>query len=66
MPSTVIEHINYSEETRELKITFLSGAVYIYFDVPRDVYDQFKAYKSKGTYLNKFIRDKYEFERIDI
>ncbi|KAA5532136.1 KTSC domain-containing protein [Taibaiella lutea] len=65
MPSTVIEYISYDAATQVLKVHFLSGAVYAYNDVPENIYEAFKKYKSKGTFLNKYIKDKYDFERIN-
>ena len=65
MPSTVIEHIHYDATSRELKVHFLSGAIYVYYHVPQEVYDTFKKYKSKGTFLNKHIKDKYDYEKIN-
>jgi len=65
MPSTVIEHISYDEVKHALKVHFLSGAVYVYADVPMKVYQAFLKYKSKGTFLNKFIKDKFPFKRLN-
>lgn len=65
MPSTVIEHFHYDPESQELKIYFLSGAVYVYYQVPQEVFDTFRKYKSKGTFLNKHIKDNFEFKRIN-
>ena len=64
MPSSVVEHIDYDIETQQLKITFQSGDVYIYYDVPDDVYIQFMQYKSKGFFLNKYIKDHFNYEKI--
>lgn len=65
MPSSVIEYISYNAATQILKVHFLSGAVYAYNNVPEDVYEAFKKYKSKGTFLNKHIKDKYDYERLN-
>lgn len=64
MPSTVIDHIEYDFENQQLKITFLSGSVYKYYKVPPEVYDAFKHYKSKGRVFNKFIKDKYDYDKV--
>jgi len=65
MPSSVIHHINYDKDTGTLKVTFLSGAVYLYYGVPDEMYLRFTRARSKGTFLNLFIKDHYEFERIE-
>ncbi|MCF3109391.1 KTSC domain-containing protein [Niabella sp. CC-SYL272] len=63
MPSTVIAHFNYHAETKTLKIRFVSGAVYDYYEVPETIYQELKTASSKGTYFNQYIKDVYPFER---
>jgi hypothetical protein len=38
--------------------------VYDYKNVPEDVYNEMKSYTSKGTYLNKKIKGRFDFEKI--
>ena len=64
MPSTVIRNYSYDPETRELKITFVTGRRYVYDDVPQDVVDAFKAAFSRGTFFNQHIRDHYGYHEI--
>ena len=64
MPSTVIRNYSYDPETRELKITFVTGRRYVYDDVPQDVVDAFKAAFSRGTFFNQHIRDHYGYREI--
>jgi hypothetical protein len=61
MPSTVIRSHSYDPATRTLTITFVTGRRYVYDDVPRDVYDAFKAASSRGTFFNRHIRDHYGY-----
>jgi hypothetical protein len=63
MPSTAIEHINYDEAARELRVKFVGGGTYTYFGVPRSVYEAFRAAPSKGAFLNNFIKNRYDFQR---
>jgi hypothetical protein len=65
MPSSVIDTTYYDKEKQTLKVIFRSGAVYVYFDVPEEVYQQFMKARSKGTFLNLSIKGSYEFERVD-
>jgi KTSC domain len=65
MPSSVISYYHYDSVAKTLIITFVSGMVYHYKNVPKAVYDRMKAVTSKGIFLNKFIKDKYEFERVE-
>ncbi len=63
MPSTAIEHIGYDEAARELHVTFVGGAAYTYYCVPKQVYSAFRAAPSKGPFLNHWIKDRYDFRR---
>jgi len=64
MPSTVIDHFSYDSKTSELKITFLSGKVYIYKNVPDEVFEGLKTAGSKGQYFNALVKNKYKFRRL--
>jgi hypothetical protein len=66
MPSTVIACIEYEPEGQNLKITFNSGKVYRYHQVPSVIYERMKRAFSKGTFFNRFIRDQYAFTQIDV
>ena len=59
MPSTVIRDHHYEPEERELTISFATGRIYVYRDVPEEVYADFSAAFSKGSFFNKHIRDHY-------
>jgi hypothetical protein len=63
MPSTAIEHISYDEAARELHVKFVGGGTYTYYDVPKAVQDAFRKSSTKGTFLNKFIKNRYDFRR---
>ena len=65
MPSTVIAHFEYDREKALLTIRFTTGVVYQYLDVPEDVYVAFRQYREKGVYLNKFIKGKYAYKKMD-
>lgn len=64
MPSTVIRKFVYDSEKGRLYVTFLSGKVYAYLDVPESVYEEMKAAFSKGKFLNEEIKGKYEFVEV--
>lgn len=64
MPSSVIRFFRYSPDTRELKVTFVSGRLYVYEDVPPEVAAAFRQARSKGTYFNREIRDRYVYRDI--
>ena len=59
MPSSVIRKHDYEPDAEELTITFVTGRVYLYKDVPADVYAEFCEAPSRGAFFNKHIRDAY-------
>ena len=65
MPSTVIASYNYDEVKQILRIKFISGLVYEYKNVPSEVYIEMKKTTSKGSFLNKHIKNNYEFVKVE-
>lgn len=55
----------YNEEKETLRIVYVSGMVYDYKHVPLEVFQAMKTSGSKGTFLNKYIKGRYEFERVE-
>ena len=64
MPSSVIASAVYKPETCTLRITFVSGLIYEYKQVPKETYEAMITSGSKGVYLNRHIKGKYDFEKI--
>lgn len=64
MPSSVIRFFRYAPDTRELTVTFVSGRLYVYEDVPPEVAAAFRTAYSKGTFFNHEIRDRYAYRDI--
>jgi hypothetical protein len=65
MPSTVIARFSYDPHSAVLRVVYVSGMVYDYLGVPENIYEEMKASFSKGTFLNLFIKGKYEFLRVE-
>lgn len=65
MPSTVISNFFYDSQRRVLKIVFVTGLVYEYKNVPGKIYQDMKASGSKGIYFNRYIKGKFEFEKVE-
>jgi hypothetical protein len=65
MPSSVIYKITYNASSLTLRITFVSGSIYDYRNVPIEIYQGMKSAASKGTYFNQYIKGKYSFEKIE-
>lgn len=61
--SSNIEAVGYDEDTQELHVWFLSGGYYIYRDVPRDIFDQLMYAPSKGSFLNREVKNVYQFTK---
>lgn len=64
MPSTAIAGIQYDADRERLMVTFVTGRVYEYVDVPAHVARAFRAAFSKGTYFNTYIRDRYDYREL--
>jgi hypothetical protein len=61
--SSNIEAIRYLDQSQELEVRFLSGAVYTYHNVPQEIYEEMLNSDSKGSYLNRAIKRTYEFSK---
>ncbi len=64
MPSNVIADFAYDPERERLAVTFASGRIYEYIDVPPYVAASFQSTFSKGTFFNAYIRDRYDFREL--
>ena len=64
MPSTVIRHFTYDPSRRELHVEFVTGRIYIYYDVPEREAEAFRSAQSKGRYFNFHIRDHFAFREV--
>lgn len=61
--SSVMKTVRYDAARRELEVTFTTGRVYVYGDVPAEVYAALLAAPSKGEYFNAAIRDAFPTRR---
>jgi hypothetical protein len=62
--SSTLTWVAYSPGHGLLEVTFRSGEIYRYFDVPQQTYDQLLRAESKGAYLNLNIRKSFSFKRM--
>jgi hypothetical protein len=65
MPSTVISGMSHDAEKNTLRVEFVSGLIYEYLDVPEEIFIAMKTSGAKGIYLNKHIKGKYSFKKIE-
>jgi len=47
-----------------LEVMFKGGAIYRYYGVDVDVWDEFLGASSKGQFIWQNIRDNYDYERV--
>jgi hypothetical protein len=66
MPSSAIANIGYDATRERLTVTFVSGRIYEYVDVPSEVAASFQSAFSKGTFFNSYIRDRYDFRELTL
>jgi hypothetical protein len=64
MPSTVIRRFAYRPSIEALDVEFVTGRVYRYLAVPEGVARGLAGSRSKGGYLNRAIRDRFEYVRL--
>jgi len=65
MPSSVVHTMRYDPASRTLRIRFVSGLVYDYINVPEAVFNEMKGAGSKGSFLNRRIKTKYRFRKVE-
>lgn len=65
MPSTVIRSFDYDPGEQALTVTFTTGRVYRYNEVPPDVAERFRGAFAKGRFFNARIRDRYDFTELE-
>jgi len=63
MPSTAIRRLRYDPAEKILELEFTSGAVYEYFNVPPQVYENFAAAGSRGRFFAHRFRDKFPYRK---
>ncbi|NDZ73729.1 KTSC domain-containing protein [Streptomyces sp. SID10362] len=62
--SSNVRSVGYSQQDRVLEVAFHSGGVYRYDGVPADVHTALMAAPSKGSFLARFIKGRYEHRRV--
>jgi len=62
--SSFIAEAGYDEESARMYLHLLDGSRYIYFLVPRQVFEDFLAADSQGNFLNTVIKPRYRFEQV--
>lgn len=63
--SSTLFSASYIEETNVLEVKFNRGAIYRYFDVPKETFLALCVAESAGSFFNKNIAAKFKYERIN-
>lgn len=71
--SSNVQEFAYDYGNKHLWVRFLpsgrgafsEGSTYLYYDVEPDIYSAFLAAPSKGSFVWQFLRDRYEYERME-
>ena len=61
--SSVLSGVCYIDNT--LYLQFNNERIYLYYNVPSSVYDHLCQAPSLGKYFNQYIKDKYEYKRLN-
>ena len=63
--SKSIRWIRYDEQTCTLDVAFTGSGEYRYFGVEPEVYAWLTKVESKGKFVNRLVKEKYRYERLD-
>jgi KTSC domain len=63
--SSMIKSMGYDAKSKMLEIEFLStGQIWQYYEVPKELWQKFKAAGSLGRFWHQYIKDEYEEARV--
>jgi hypothetical protein len=66
LDSKGIRWIRYDERNRTLDVAYTGSGEYRYFDVEPEVYGWLTKVDSKGKFVNRLVKEKYRYERLDV
>jgi hypothetical protein len=61
--SSNVDQIGYDADRMELHVLFQNGDLYVYSDVPESIFEEFRAAPSVGSYLNREIKNVYNYSK---
>jgi hypothetical protein len=62
--SSMIRAVKYDAEAEELEVWFHTGGVYVYEEVPPEVYEGLLKADSKGRFMRSVILNAYPYRRV--
>ena len=61
--SSNIKAVSYFKKNQELRIRFKNDSEYVYYQVPKTLFDDMINAESVGKFLNDFVKPNYQYER---
>jgi hypothetical protein len=61
--SSVIKNVWYKPSLSSLVVDYNNGSSYEYLDVPYFIFEGFRSAESKGRFINKHIKTRFEFKK---
>ena len=62
--SSNIRSIGYDAKLQTLEIEFQDGGIYQYFNIPESIYFALMSASSYGSYFHRYIKDQYQWTKI--
>lgn len=62
--STLLQSAGYKDQLALLELEFRDGAVYHYFDVAGQTFQELLRAESKGAYFNANIRNRFAYAKV--
>jgi hypothetical protein len=62
--SSNLSAVGYDSNSQTLRISFHSGALYDYYNVPASIHAGLMSASSKGTYHAHFIKNAFNYRRV--
>jgi hypothetical protein len=61
--STSVDQVAYDAESSELHIVYKKSGYYVYSGVPPEKFEQLMNTDSKGSFINREVKNVYEFRK---
>lgn len=62
--SSLVASMGYDDAANTLEVEFRNGAIYQYYGVPQNMYEQLLQAPSKGQFINTYIKNAYAYSRV--
>ena len=62
--SSNIRRTEFDTQTKDLVVEFNNGLIYLYENVPHQIYTQFRLSESQGKFFNSKIAKTFKYKRL--